>query len=165
VILRRATVEDLAFLGAMIREAAFRPDRLPPLAEALLVPRVAQWLDGWMREGDIGVVAGDDDGTRTGAAWCRLFDGDSHPNPGFVDPQAPIVAIAVVDGRRGAGIGGALLDALADAARADGRRALSLAVGRSNPARRLYARAGYVELDDPPDQLLRMRLALQSPGS
>jgi GNAT superfamily N-acetyltransferase len=160
VILRRATVEDLPFLRAMMREAGFPPGKLPSLGEALRAPHVAQWLDGWMRDGDLGIIASDDDGTPIGAAWCRLFRSDGYPNYGFVDGDTPVVAIAVADGQRGRGVGAALLSALADAARAAGRRALSLNVGRTNPARRLYARAGYVALADDLDRPLRMCLPL-----
>ena len=135
--------------------AAFRPGRLPPLDEALRAPHVIPWLDGWMRAGDLGVVAEDDSGA-LGAAWCRRFTGDAVGISGFVDPGAPVLSIAVADGHRGRGIGGALLEELAAVARDEGAPALTLSVGRSNPALRLYERLGWSRLADADDQPLRL---------
>lgn len=154
---RRATVDDRPFLGLMMREAGFPPGGLPPLAEALRAPHVAQWLDGWMRAGDRGVLAVDDDGTPLGAAWCRALGPWTY---GYIDDATPVVAIGVDPAHRGRGIGTSLLAALADDARADGVRALSLSVGRANPALRLYERVGYVRVVDEPERQIVLRLQL-----
>ena len=67
--------------------------------------------------------------------------------------------MAVVAERRGEGIGAALMDAIAERARADGFARLSLSVEPENPAKRLYARLGYVEYE-PGDDLGRMLFQL-----
>lgn len=158
MILRRGTSDDVAFLGLMMREAGFPPARRPPLAEALLAPHVAQWIEGWGRTGDLAIVAVDDDGaTPFGAAWCRLF---GSWNYGFVDAVTPVVAIAVDEQHRGAGIGTALLSALGDAAREAGAPALSLSVGASNPALRLYERVGFARVATAPNGQVVLRLQL-----
>jgi ribosomal protein S18 acetylase RimI-like enzyme len=141
----------------MMREAGFPPARRPPLDEALRAPHVAQWLDDWMRPGDLGVIAADDDGTPLGAAWCRRFDARNY---GHVDEATPVLAIAVDEPHRNRGIGAALLDALAAAARANGICALSLSVGATNPALRLYTRAGFTRVATAPNGQLVLRLAL-----
>jgi len=75
---------------------------------------------------------------------------------GFVDGDTPVLAIAVDERHRGQGMGTALLEAVVAGARADGVRALSLSVGRTNPALRLYERLGWQTLADPPTRALRL---------
>ena len=94
-------------------------------------------------------------GTRGG---YRLFTEESH-GEGFVDEQTPELAIAVVDGLRGRGIGGELLAAAHERARRDGITRLSLSVDAENPAKRLYERYGYAD-HEPDDGLGRMIVEL-----
>jgi ribosomal protein S18 acetylase RimI-like enzyme len=155
VRLRRANEADRDFLAQMIVHAAFRPGHIPPLEEAVRAPHVVPWLDGWMRTGDVGVVA-EDDGGALGAAWCRRFTGDEVGISGFVDSATPVLSIGVAEGQRGRGIGAALLEQLVAAARAAGCAALSLSVGRSNPALRLYERLGWQRLADASERHLRL---------
>ncbi len=138
--LRPAVAGDAAFLVGMLVEAAV----LPPGAstDVLTDPALAPYVVGWLRPGDVGVVA-EDGGRPVGAAWARLFPADA-PGYGFVRADVPELAIATVPDRRGTGLGGALLRALVTAAARSGAPALSLSVRRDNPARRLYARHGFV---------------------
>ena len=90
------------------------------------------------------------DGRPVGAAWYRLFSADE-PGYGFLDEATPEVSIAVDPAFRGRGVGTALLDALCERARGDGLPALSLSVERDNPARRIYERRGFVEVEGTAD--------------
>ncbi len=137
---------------------AGRPDvELPAREWVVADAQVAPFHVDWGREGDVGLVA-EEDGTRCGLAWYRFFTEEEH-GEGFVDEETPEVAIAVVEGRRGQGIGGALMDAIHERAREQGISRISLSVDAENPARRLYERLGYVELG-PDDENGRMILEL-----
>jgi GNAT superfamily N-acetyltransferase len=115
-----------------------------PVADALAIPEIARYIEGWGRPGDRGLVA-EDGGERLGAAWYRTFTA-SDAGYGFVADDTPELAIAVVERARGTGVGASLLEALASSAASSGVPALSLSVSAGNPARRLYERAGFVEV-------------------
>ena len=138
VTLRPVTAEDLDFLREMTLLAAFPPGAVPDGATEL--PRVRRWTEDWGRPTDAGVVAwrGPE---RIGAAWCRvqeevLLRDDS-------DRALPELAIAVLPASRGRGVGGELLRGVELAASGAGHQALSLTVHATNPALRLYERAGF----------------------
>lgn len=146
--LRPGTPEDEGFLREMLYEAVcWRPeDPKPSRGELLADPRISHYVEGWGRRGDTAVIALDPDGgERIGAAWYRLMPPED-PGYGFVDAATPEVSIAVVRGRRGGGVGMALLEALMGSARSEGFAALSLAVEEDNPAISLYERAGFRRL-------------------
>jgi GNAT superfamily N-acetyltransferase len=123
----------------------------------LLLPAVAMYYRRWGRPGDAGFVA-EEDGRPVGAVWYRLFTEEEHGD-GYVDPETPELAIAVVDGFRGRGIGRRLMEAMHEHARAEGLRRIALSVDDANPARTLYAALGYVDFE-PEDDKGRMVLEL-----
>lgn len=134
---------------------------VPTREEQVSNPQHGRYLDGWMREGDAGVVAVDGD-LAIGAAWYRRFSADE-PGYGFLDEATPEISIAVDSGHRGRGVGTALLRALCDRAAHDGLAALSLSVERDNPALRIYRRLGFVEVEGTADACT-MRLDLGGLG-
>jgi GNAT superfamily N-acetyltransferase len=151
--------DEVPFLQEMLYAAlAWRADvELPPPEWVLAHPQVVVFHEGWGREGDVGLVA-EVDGTPVGLAWYRFFTEAEH-GEGFVDDGTPEVAVAVVDGRRGRGIGRALMDAIHACARERGVTQLSLSVDADNPAKRLYLRLGYIDIE-PGEEDGRMLLEL-----
>jgi ribosomal protein S18 acetylase RimI-like enzyme len=141
--LRRAGVDDVDFLWAMLYEASYAAELGVPSPAALRVhPVLARYVDGWGRPTDLGVVAVEPEtGERVGAAWLRLLTGDVK-GFGYVDDDTPELAIAVIPTHRGRGIGAQLLRSLLEAGRGN-FRAVSLSVRTDNPARRLYERIGF----------------------
>jgi uncharacterized protein len=156
------------FLWKMLYEAVhWGPEERgpkPPPGEILTDPVLRRYLAGWGRPGDFAVVARDESGRKVGAAWYRIFTADE-PGYGFVDADTPDIVIAVAPDRRGAGVGGALLGALMDAARSDGFDAISLSVQKSNhAAARLYEKSGFARLRDDGDAWI-MKADLSADGT
>jgi len=141
--LRRAVVDDVDFLWAMLYHASHAAELGVPSPAALRDrPELARYVEGWGRPTDLGVIAVDaETGERAGAAWLHLLTGDAH-GYGYVDDDTPELAIAVLPAHRATGLGEQLLRELLDAARGT-FGALSLSVRAENPARRLYERIGF----------------------
>jgi ribosomal protein S18 acetylase RimI-like enzyme len=159
VVIRPAVDDDLDFLTEMWHLAAFwDPERFVlPLDDALALPELAHYIAGWGRDGDVALLAVEDGtGARLGAAWYRTFTGDD-PGYGYVADDVPELAIAVVAGARRRGVGAALLDALLAEAERRATPGLSLSVSHGNPSRRLYERAGFVEVGDDGDSATMVR--------
>ncbi len=159
--IRAGVVEDREFLKLMLREAVFPDDPSNSVTDVMARPDLAITIPDFSRPGDIARIA-EEDGTKVGACWCRRFTDQEH-SWGYVDAATPELGIAVVKAHRGRGVGTALLHALIDAARADGRGSLSLCTTRDRSIDHgLYARAGFTvvgSLEDAPDAIL-MRLDL-----
>jgi len=159
-----APAENEDFLWEMLYEAVhWGPGEVgpkPPPEELLADARLRRYVAGWGRPDDLAVIARDaESGREVGAAWYRIFPEDE-PGYGFVDAFTPEIAIAVEGGRRGGGVGGVLLRTVMDAAQANGFRAASLSVHKSNrPALRLYEKSGFARLrDDGDDWVMRADL-------
>lgn len=105
---------------------------------------LTRYVDNWGRPGDVAIIA-HETGNRVGAAWMRRFT-DSEPGYGFVDEQTPELSIAIVPSRRRHGLGQELMDALLEAARAEGASAVSLSVEADSPAVAFYERNGFQQV-------------------
>jgi GNAT superfamily N-acetyltransferase len=140
----RADADDERFLWRMLAEAAsWRPGGpRPSIGDAVAQRSLARYVEGWGRDGDVGVIA-DLTGAPIGAAWWRFFTDQDH-GYGFIEPAIPEVSVAVIGEMRRRGVGSALLEALIERARGDHLPALSLSVEEDNPALRLYERLGFV---------------------
>ena len=147
-VIRTGGARDVRFLRDMLHHAYYWRERSPGVGPG----PVALYVKGWGRPGDTAVI-GLVDGFPVGAAWYRLFRA-SQPGFGFVDERTPELAVAVVPNARGKGVGGALLDALLERARAAGHAALSLCVDRENTgAIRVYEQHGFERVSENADSV------------
>jgi GNAT superfamily N-acetyltransferase len=144
--IRDLRADETPFLCDMLCTAlAWRPGvELPPRKWVLAHPQVAPFHEEWGRDGDTALVA-ESDGLPIGLVWYRFFTPGRH-GEGYVDEHTPELAVAVVDGNRGQGVGRALMEAIHTRAREQGVSRIALSVDAGNPAKRLYERLGYVEL-------------------
>jgi ribosomal protein S18 acetylase RimI-like enzyme len=142
VFVRDATGEDVSVLSdALFQAVNWHGEVRVDLPGIIASAELRHYVAGWPRPGDFGVVAVDDT-SPVGAAWCRTFTSQD-PGFGFVAEDVPEVSMGVATGRRGDGVGTALLRELLLRARARGLRAVSLSVEDGNRARVLYERAGF----------------------
>lgn len=160
--LRLLTSEDEPFLWTALYHAIHvPPGETAPASEIVRQPEIARYVSGWMRAGDWGVIA-ETDGVPLGAAWLRLWTPDER-GYGFVDGATPELTMAVLPGHRGAGLGTLLLSRLLAEA-AEHYRAVSLSVSSSNPAQRLYRRAGFTPVGRPEGGSVTMVVRLSAGG-
>ena len=136
---RRATAADLPFLEEVFVIAMdWNPSNAKGAEHWRTDATFQQYIGGFPRDTDFGLVA-ERGGEQVGAAWWRYFTADE-PGYGFVNAETPEIGMGVVEGRRGEGIGRALLIALIAASDGD----LSLSVEDGNPAEELYRKQGFV---------------------
>jgi GNAT superfamily N-acetyltransferase len=145
--LRPLTKQDEPSLWTMLYHAIYVADGSPPPDPGILHrPDMAKYVKDWGRPDDYGLAVISPGAVNLcGAAWLRLFTGvDS--GYGYVDDQTPELSVAVLPPYRRQGIGTCLLRQLLQDARAR-YPFISLSVSAENPARRLYRRLGFEEVD------------------
>jgi GNAT superfamily N-acetyltransferase len=127
----------------MVVEAAnWRQGGVRPRVEVLASAEYSRYLSGWMRPGDAGFVALDENGEPIGASWYRMFP-RGEAGFGFVATGVPELIIGVRSIWRAQGVGRSLLRELCDHARSEGFGRLSLSVERGNFAATLYRSEGF----------------------
>jgi GNAT superfamily N-acetyltransferase len=155
--IRPAVRADGVFLADMVVEAAnWRPGAARPRFEVLESPDHGRYIAGWMRPGDAGFLALDEQDDPVGAAWYRVFP-RSEPGLGYVATGVPELVIGVRPIWRAQGVGRMLLRRLAQQARAQGYGRLSLSVERDNFAAALYRSEGFTVAQEagPRDTMVR----------
>jgi len=147
ITIRPLTAADADWLWEMLYQAIYVPPgaEAPP-REIIHEPGMAHYAADWGGPGDLGYLASDACGQPVGAAWLRPLAAHDR-GYGYVDDATPELAVAVMPGFRGQGIGTRLLAALLDAA-SESYDAVSLSVQADNPALRLYQRLGFEVLED-----------------
>jgi len=147
-LIRSITSDDIPFLWEMLfRAARMSEDGATSANAAKDDPHLNIYVNDWGRRGDFGVIAFDAQTSRPlGAAWLRLLTEDKS-HYGYYNDDTPELAIAVLPELIGQGIGSALMSHLIEAARGQ-VSAIVLTVRSDNPAKKLYERLGFVEIDE-----------------
>src|SRR3954466_15090111 len=116
--IRPAVSTDEPILWDMLFYAANMAEDGATSSEAAKAhPYLAEFVFGWGRPGDLGVIAiATVDGRALGAAWLRRLSGPEKRYAAVAE-NVPELAIAVAPSAIGQGIGGALLGALLAQAR------------------------------------------------
>ncbi len=130
--IRPLTADDESVIWEMLYLALQGSDSTMPPPEIVKQPEYARYAEGWGRDGDRGFLALDKrDHGSLGAVWFRP------PQTG----ATPELAFAVRPGHRKRGIGAALLTQWVRAN--PEQEEISLRVGPTHPAVRLYERFGF----------------------
>jgi GNAT superfamily N-acetyltransferase len=138
---RAAAVSDARTIAELL-DAFNREFDTPTPGVQVLAPRLERLLAG---EHLIALLTGDPP--------CGLALLSLRPSVWHAGPVATLDELYVVPGRRGNGIGGALLSAAEAAARRRGAESLEINVdGADTGARRFYERHGYTNTDPGQDE-------------
>ncbi len=150
---RSMAESDYACLPEFLYQALFVPDGAqPPPREAVNLPEIDIYIkDFGAQRGDLGVVA-EQNGQIIGAAWTRII-----PAYGHIDAETPELALSILPGFRGCGIGTKLMKKLFDVLRDNGFTRTSLSVQKDNPAFRLYQRLGYRVVEEKREDYLMIK--------
>lgn len=131
--------EEYPMLEDFLYEAVFQDGNAPPLPRLITrKPELRRYIEDFGgRNGDF-CLAAETEGRVIGAVWCRLIEGG-----GYAGGGAPELAISLLPGYRGGGIGTRLLRTFLDMLKKEGVAEISLSVQKANPVSDLYLREGF----------------------
>lgn len=140
--IRPATSQDDDILWQMLYEAAHMAEAGETMAVAKTNLSLAKYVTNWGLPHDMGFIAQVEETQQAvGAAWIRLFQGEAR-GYGYVNDETPELAVGILEGHRGQGVGTLLMNALLAQTRKK-YPGISLSVRAENPAVRLYERFGF----------------------
>lgn len=145
--IRPITEQDVPFLWITLYESLFVPESQEPFSrDVIKEPSIAQYVEDWGKEGDIGFIAVNSEGQSMGSITVRYFS-SGNKGFGYVSDDVPELGMALLKPYRGKGVGTALLTKLMDELKARGISKLSLSVDPDNCAAvKLYRRFGFKEV-------------------
>lgn len=152
-IIRKIRSEEHDLLREFLYHAIYLPEGVePPPRSVVDLPELQVYIAGFgTHSGDDCLVA-EAEGTVVGAAWSRIMEDYGH-----IDSSTPSLAISMLPGYRGLGIGTQLLNGLLLLLQENGYLRASLSVQKENPALRLYERAGFQILAEKDTEYLMLR--------
>lgn len=139
---RKATSEDVDFMSGILVDAAQASGIHIPISELPAHSDTYQYIEGFPRGSDTGIIAETDSGQQIGAAWVRLLPTDEHA----VKYPLPELTMGIQAEYRRMGIGERLLEELYKAVCVINIPEISLGVHKDNlPAIHLYRKQGWIE--------------------
>ena len=137
--IRRIKETEYEILDTFLYEAIYIPEGFdPPARDVILRPELQVYVNEFgNRTGDNGLVA-EIDGRIVGAVWTRIMDDYGH-----VDDETPSIAISLLQGYRGFGIGTKLMEQMLVELRKQKYKKVSLSVQKKNYAVQMYKKVGF----------------------
>lgn len=155
---RSLNPEEYPLLADFLLESIYIPqeDVRPPVSY-LETPQMQVYIRDFGREKDDFALGAEADEKIVGVIWARIMEDYGH-----IDDATPSLAMSVLLGYRGAGVGTALLETMLTLLSRQGYAKTSLSVQKANTAAlRLYRKAGFepaVDLED--EYIMVHRLSL-----
>ena len=138
---RKATARDIGFLSQILANAAVSSGVNVKATDIPYSPDIYQYVEGFPKGIDTGIVAETNEGVLIGAAWIRLLPTDIHA----INEHLPELTMGVLPQYQRKGIGKRLMEELYKAARAIGITKISLGVHKENlPAVSLYKQQNWI---------------------
>lgn len=142
IIYRIATSNDIAFMAQILVDAAVASGVELSVHDLPAHIDTYQYIEGFPKGSDVGIIAETTDGQMVGAIWIRLLPTDEHT----VTHPMPELTMGVIPQYRRMGIGERLMEELYKAAIAISIPEISLGVHKENlSAVNLYRKQGWKE--------------------
>ena len=140
IIYRLATSNDIAFMSQILVDAAAASGVNMSVHDLPNNPDTYQYIEGFPKGSDVGIIAEITNKQMIGAAWIRLLPTDEH----VVTYPLPELTMGVIPECRRMGIGERMMEELYKAAIAMNIPEISLGVHKENlPAVNLYWKQGW----------------------
>lgn len=149
-IIRKMQKDEYYLLSDFLFEAIFVPKGVePPPKSVITCPELQVYIaDFGNSQHDKALIAEVDDKI-VGAIWARIMNDYGH-----IDKNTPSLAMSVLKGYRGMGIGTSLLTQMMSTEKAAGYAKLSLSVQKNNYAVKLYRKAGFTTVSETDEELI-----------
>ena len=155
--IREMRPTEYGILDTFLYEAIFQKEGEPKLpGDVVNEPELRIYTENFGEDTDHCIVA-EAAGRIVGAAWARILSGDI-AGFGHIDSSTPELAMSVLDGFRGRGIGTAMLRELLGLLKEKGYGRASLAVQKENYAVRMYKAAGFSIIDENEQEFIMLCL-------
>lgn len=139
---RKATKSDIGFLSRILVNAAVASGVKIQIVDLPVHPDTYQYVAGFPKGTDTGIVAETNEGVLVGAAWVRLLPTAAHA----INELLPELTMGVIPEYQHMGIGKQLMEELYKAVLSFGVAKISLGVHKDNiPAISLYKQQNWLE--------------------